>query len=1135
MLESMSSEESVCAVCDSPLTGGVCAVCLLGVGLEEGVDDDPGQVDLIAEQVGEMVGRYLLIEKAGEGGFGVVFRAEQQAPIRREVAVKIIKPGMDTVEVVTRFEAERQALAMMSHPHIAKVYDAGTTPRGRPYFVMEYVEGFPLTEFCDHYQLPMRERLELFADVCRAVQHAHQKGIIHRDLKPGNVLVSRDEHGGNHPKVIDFGVAKAISIELTDKTFFTVFGRMMGTPQYMSPEQTDLNAVDVDTRSDIYSLGVLLYELVTGHVPIDGEKLTSVSFDEMRKIIREEDPPKPSVRVASLEGKDLDEVAESRGVDGGRLRRYLAGDLDWVVMKALEKDRGRRYETSQGLANDVTNFLGDLPVTAGPPGAAYRMRKFTRRHRVPVLVSLLAVVVLLVGSIGITKGFFMVREEKNRTEEEKNKTKHAHQKLLVEGVWNWREDKPGSRESALAALGMVGGYVLGSTGLDEVAKKELIDGARDAMLACMLWTDLHEQTLWEDLGTDWAPAALDAEQEQGVIIRDGTNLEVRDVETGQVLAERPGVRRPRDGMLRMSRNGKLVAVATEGSTKSHVELLIWDWEADQEHVPDVIMVGSAFDFHPDGESYAVGSPLQKVEVFARSGELKVEFSLGRGIPTVLRYRPDGKAVAVGYQKEEVIMDGVKNVEVLKGGLDIVSLETGMVEASWPDLGVSSLAWAPDGKNVAVGLIDGGVALLEVGSGEVAVLEQKHRARVEQITWSHDGRLIASGCLDEIRLWDGRQRLLLCDYSAWARTLAFSADDKMLGPVTPDGDGHDDLVVLAVDRSEACWAAVGHPGQAIVAATWALDGAVLVTGAADGLRFWNRKGAALAHEPSFKVSSGGLVGRGGDLYLAEEGGVSYLKLSAPKNRLIVEKADQWSVLKEGGQIVLSPKGDFLAVAHGDEVVLFDLKKGAVKGAPLASLSSTAFVTISPDGNWLAAGTRGGSGVRLWDLSKAEMTSLDLPVVGSAPVAFYPKTSLPKIGAMPTMLLTGDSTAYRIWLLHPVLGWVQNSEHANEMATLEEQVATMVFSPRGTVAVTCFSRKYLQILHSTKLTVMAQPKFDKQWPLTMSPDEGRILVTEATDGRMFLWNLEVARQELAERGLDWEDLGPFDAPLPPTLKP
>jgi len=345
----------------------------------------------------QRIGPYHLLQKVGEGGMGEVWLAEQTEPVRRKVALKLIKTGMDTRQVINRFEAERQALALMDHPAIAKVYDAGETPWRLPYFAMEYVAGEPLTVYCDRHRLPMAPRLELFARVCEGVQHAHQKGIIHRDLKPSNVLVAMQD-GKPVPKIIDFGVAKATAQRLTEKTMFTELGVLIGTLEYMSPEQADLTALGVDTRTDVYALGVMLYELLTGALPFESKALREAGYEEMRRRIREVDPPRPSTRVATL-GSASAESARNRATEPGRLAGQLRGDLDWITMKALEKDRTRRYGSPAELAADLGRYERHEPVLAGPPGSGYRARKFVRRHRVGVAAG--AVVILALAGFGI--------------------------------------------------------------------------------------------------------------------------------------------------------------------------------------------------------------------------------------------------------------------------------------------------------------------------------------------------------------------------------------------------------------------------------------------------------------------------------------------------------------------------------------------------------------------------------------------------------------------------------------------------------------------------------------------------------------------------------------------------------------
>jgi serine/threonine protein kinase/tetratricopeptide (TPR) repeat protein len=409
-----------------------------------------------AERPGALIGPYKLLELIGEGGMGVVYHAEQQGALRRRVALKLIKPGMDSKQVIGRFEAERQALALMDHPNIAKVFDAGMSETGRPYFVMELVKGKPITEYCDRHRLPTRQRLELFLDVCHAVQHAHQKGIIHRDLKPSNVLV---EIHDVRPvvKIIDFGVAKAIGQQLTDKTLFTGLVQLIGTPMYMSPEQAGLSSLDVDTRSDVYSLGVLLYELLTGTTPFESETLKKAGYDEMRRIIREEEPPKPSTRLSTLQNAALSTIAERRGLESEKLTVQVKGDLDWMVMKALEKDRNRRYESASALAADVQRYLHDEEVEACPPSAGYRLRKYMRRNRrVLAMVGVVAASLIAATAVSIwqatraTMAQHQAEADRKQAETDRDRAKTAESNAQTNLERAKEAEKRATTEAAIA-------------------------------------------------------------------------------------------------------------------------------------------------------------------------------------------------------------------------------------------------------------------------------------------------------------------------------------------------------------------------------------------------------------------------------------------------------------------------------------------------------------------------------------------------------------------------------------------------------------------------------------------------------------------------------------------------------------
>ena len=380
-------------------------------------DDEITIVDRgrLSEGPGTRIGPYKILQQIGEGGFGVVYMAEQEEPVQRRVALKIIKLGMDTKQVIARFEAERQALAMMEHPNIAKVLEAGATETGRPYFVMELVKGITITEYCDRNKLTTRQRLDLFIQVCSAIQHAHQKGVIHRDIKPSNVLVTLHDIRPV-PKVIDFGIAKATSRRLTEKTLFTEFRHFIGTPEYMSPDQAEISGLDVDTRTDVYSLGVLLYELLTGTTPFDSATLRQAAYGEIQRILREVQPPKPSTRLDTLAEEGTD-IAKHRQTEPGALSKLIRGDLDWIVMRAIEKDRTRRYQSASELAADVQRYLQRQPILAGPPSVLYKFRKFVLRHQLGVVAGILIAVAMLFGLTLATIGLFQARQEAQHSRE----------------------------------------------------------------------------------------------------------------------------------------------------------------------------------------------------------------------------------------------------------------------------------------------------------------------------------------------------------------------------------------------------------------------------------------------------------------------------------------------------------------------------------------------------------------------------------------------------------------------------------------------------------------------------------------------------------------------------------------------
>lgn len=480
------------------------------------------------QQLGERVGRYKLLQKIGEGGCGVVYMAEQEEPVRRRVALKVIKRGMDSRQVIARFEAERQALAMMDHPNIARVLDAGETDGGQPFFVMELVKGLPITDYCDREKLSPDERLKLFIQVCHAIQHAHQKGIIHRDIKPSNVLVAFQD-GTPVPKVIDFGIAKAVEVKLTEKTLFTALEQFVGTPAYMSPEQAEMSSIDIDTRSDIYSLGVLLYELLTGTTPFDTHELLAAGIHEIRRKIREDEPPKPSARLSTLQNADLAAAAVRRATDAPKLISALRGDLDWIVMKALDKQRGRRYETANGLAQDVRRYLNNEPVTARPPSALYQFQKLAHRHKT-MFAAVSAVALSIIGGLGLSLFLYgkerVARSEalaaRQNAEKESARNFRMSERLALEMA----ESRFASHDpqSALAYLAMV----VRKNPTNQPAVLRLISALTDRSHMLPLWTA-------SDGGLEIADRKFDLTGRLLLSLTTNGMVHVRDAATGKLV------------------------------------------------------------------------------------------------------------------------------------------------------------------------------------------------------------------------------------------------------------------------------------------------------------------------------------------------------------------------------------------------------------------------------------------------------------------------------------------------------------------------------------------------------------------------------------------------------------------------
>jgi WD40 repeat protein/serine/threonine protein kinase len=775
-----------------------------------------------AEQAGTVIGPYKLLEQIGEGGMGTVWMAQQTEPVKRMVAVKLIKAGMDSKQVIARFEAERQALALMDHQNIARVLDAGTTDAGRPYFVMDLVKGVPVTDYCDQCRLTTRERLDLFLSVCQAVQHAHQKGVIHRDIKPTNVLVAIQD-GQPMVKVIDFGVAKAINQRLGEHTLVTGFHQLIGTPLYMSPEQAEMSPLDVDTRADIYGLGVLLYELLTGSTPFEKERLSQAGYDEMCRIIREEEPTRPSARLSTLKDQ-LTTVAAQRRTEPRQLLRTIQGELDWIVMKCLEKDRSRRYETASAFAADVQRYLRDEPVEACPPSAWYRFRKFARRHKRGLLTAAVVVVAVVLTTAG-------------------------------SGVLIWRALDREQRGAYLQRIALAEQ----SWSANNLSRMEALLEQCPADLRGWEWRYL-KRLRYPGLSPlrHESPVLNVAFSPNGKLLATGTQagvVRIWQAKTGQELRKWPA-HEMNATTVRFSPDGRYLATGSWDMT-----VKVWDVEKilrgevsepllRREHTSRVWSVA----FSPDGQRLASAGGKEKDE----TGQLKV-WNLNTGQEALafdftwtvrcVQFSPDGRHLATA---------GEELVKLWDAG-------TGQEQLTWREHQelFQAVAFSPDGRRLAAvgGLLavhpDREIKVWDAQTGQEVFSLHGHVGALRSVAFSPDGRRLASAGLDQtVKLWDtatGQEVLTLRGHLDNVFCLAFSSDG-------------DQLASGSVDNTVRIWSAApleeeagpeyltlrGHTGAVTDVAFHPSDGRSLVSAGTDGtLRvwdFWSGKPLATLHGP-----------------------------------------------------------------------------------------------------------------------------------------------------------------------------------------------------------------------------------------------------------------------------------------------
>ena len=1027
--------------------------------------ESPG--DLKAEEFGTVIGRYRLLEKIGEGGFGSVYVAEQKEPVRRRVALKVLKLGMDTRRVIARFEAERQALALMDHPHIARVLDAGATGSGRPYFVMELVRGARITDFCREHKLSIRDRLELFIQVCSAVQHAHQKGIIHRDLKPSNLLVTTID-GVPVPKVIDFGIAKATGdLQLTDKTIYTQFQQFIGTPAYMSPEQAELSGVDVDTRSDIYSLGVLLYELLVGTTPFDTQELLKSGLDEVRRTIREQEPPRPSTRIT----RDLSAGSPEMLQERRELLRVVRGDLDWIVMQCLEKDRARRYESANELAVDIQRHLRHEPVLACPPSAGYRFQKLFRRNKIAVIATVAVALSLVLGFVVSTSLFWrekLARERAVKAEREQDQSRRQAEQARTEA------DQANVRLASNLQQ------------LEWERAEELIAAGRRAD-ALALFARFLRETPDNSL----------------VATRILSALSQRNF---ALPIARPLRHGGKVGSLQFNPAGD--QVLTSGA-----DGLVKIWRADTGALQLILTNGTAdfVSFSADGRRVIASSNDRQTRVWdAVNGRLIARLPAGGANVCAADYRlavlaPDRLLRIWNGETNEPLGEELKPLTDVRradwsrdgkwlavGGADgaIRLWDT----ATWqPVRGpnrfageVSMLRFSPDGERLMAGTKNGIVAFLNPRTGEVVRETKSGEYEITAAEFSSDGRyLITTIYNDRIRLWDGRT----------GAALSPSFGDLALSSARWAPDNR--RLVIAAGGTARIWDALEqqplsepfeHEGP-IDQVDFGPDGHTVATGSQDGTaRLWDvrmRLPAAVSWPLPGKPRGVRFSADGSRVAVAA--GDSARIHDTRTGEPLTPPMSHRNVVYAGS---FSPDGRVLATTSDDKTVkLWHTASGQALGEPLVHNETTWTADFSPDGRWLATSSRDGF-LRVFEVQTRRLiNSLQHPgeIIGAE---FSPdgKAVLTSCVDGGMRLISTDTMK----LVVPVM------QHGGI-------IWSAVFSPDGARIASASADRTAQVWDARTGQPLGQPLRHTKvvWTALFNPD-GRQIVTASDDGTARVWD-------------------------------
>ena len=1041
------------------------------------------------ECAGSQIGPYKLLQQIGEGGMGTVFMAEQTEPVKRKVALKVIKAGMDSRQVVARFEAERQALAMMDHVNIARVFDGGTTENGRPYFVMELVHGVPITKYCDDNHLTPRQRLELFVPVCQAIQHAHQKGIIHRDIKPSNVMVTLYD-GKPVPKVIDFGVAKATEQNLTERTLFTQYGTMIGTLEYMSPEQAEMSALGVDTRSDIYSLGVLLYELLTGSTPLTHKRMKEAAYGEILRMIKEEEPPKPSTRLSDS-GEALASISAQRQMEPAKLSKLVRGELDWIVMKCLEKDRNRRYETANAFAADVQRYLNDEPVQACPPSAAYRFRKFARRNkRILATVGFVALALVLGTAVSVwqairatdAEGLAADRLETTNAnylaaeKAEIQATRRLYEARLAQAKAGSLSRRVGQRFDSLDALAEATQIARDL----KLPEQHFLD-LRNAAIACLALPDLHLAKQWPGWPVGGDNVDFDGKLEQYARSDAQGSVSICRVADNEEVARLPPT--GAQTSTRFSRDGKYLAVGSWGG-----RLTLWKLGGPEPVREKQFDDAHGFDFSSDSRQCAIGrvdGPIRLVDL--ASGQPPRELPKGtRGAH--LAFHPEGRQLAVSCGTSVEIRD----------------LDTGKVGADLKhQVTTDNLVWHPDGKTLAVCGSDRRIYLWDVAASKQTLVLEGARNDAMEIAFNPAGDLLASaGWERALRLWDPRTGKQL--FSTWSgignMPPRFSPDGGRLAGDIRDGKlGLWDVLVTGEYRT-LVRAQAGGKGVFHNAAIQA-DGRLLAAGMYGGVGLWDLASGRelnfielpginlVLFEPSGALLTNGSAGllRWPIQTDAATPGVRRIgppqKLSLPGSNCKIDSSLD-------GRVLASPQYQGAFVLHADR---------PDQPVRLEPHHDVRYIAVSPKGEWVATGSHSAAGVKIWEALSGKPVK-DIPGDGTR-VGFSPDGKW----------LATTEGGLRLWA---VGSWQEGVHVGGGGAFAFSLDFKLLAVDTGYGAVRLVDpdtgREYARL---------EDPNQDRAGSLSFSPD-GTQLVATGESRSIHVWDLRLIRKQLNKMKLDWD---------------